>query len=122
MQFIKLSARTALYESGNSASKAIKREGVSTLECLCIQEGIRITAIRLAIIETLEQASGYLTAEEIDCRANNVNDVVSMSAAYCTLRLLAGNQISRRKFQSKQKFYSKIGLGESDRLIDAGSG
>lgn len=120
MQYIKLPARKAAKET---IPKPVKREATTLLERHCIKQGVRITAIRQAIIDALEQASGYLTAEEIYCLANSAEVVVSMSATYTTLKMFSDKQIiSRRTFQSKQNYYSKSELGVNDHLVDAKSG
>lgn len=115
MQFIKSPIRMS--------AKTITKTGKTVLERKCIQQGLRITGIRQAILDTLEVATRYLSADEIYFKANQDNDAISMSATYCTLRLLAdAGIINRRKLQSKQNFYSKSALESCDHLVDVESG
>lgn len=119
MQFSRPTAKAA----AQTVKSADKRAGKGALECRCIEKGVRITAIRQAVIDTLERASCYLTAEEVYLRANQSNASVSMSAAYVSLKMLADHGlIERRKFQSKRNYYATTELGHCDQLIDMASG
>ena len=110
MQFIKSPIRMS--------AKPITRIGNTELERKCIQQGLRITGIRQAILDTLEEASSYLSAAEIYFKANQENDAISMSATYCTLKLLSDSGIiNRRKLQSKQNYYSRLALESCDHLV-----
>lgn len=93
------------------------------LERRCLEKGVRLTLARRAILGVLEQATSYMTAEDVYRCILNTDDGVSVSTIYCNIKgLVDTGVIERRQFQSKTSYYTANHSEPHDRLIDIESG
>jgi len=80
--------------------------------------GHRVTAPRLAVIETLEQADSWLSPELILARARNACPGLGLVTVYRTLALLAElGYVRRIHLNSGCSGYARAGLGHSHHLV-----
>lgn len=99
----------------------------TSLEHKCLNQGVCITYSRRIILGILEQATEHLTVEAIYRIALLKDTAVTLSTVYSSLRKLAkAGVIERRRFQSKQSYYSASDSdsdsGPRDQLVDIDSG
>ena len=112
-------AGSAKTSTGNTSTNT----ATTALERQCLEQGIRITAVRRIILGLLEQAKDPLTATEIYRRVCLENTTASMSTIYSNIKLLSDTGIiTRRQFQSRQISYMTSSAESRDQLIDIKSG
>ncbi len=62
-------------------------EGISSLEKLCIEKNMRMTDQRRVIARVISEAEDHPSVEEVYQRAHSVDDRISLSTVYRTVRL-----------------------------------
>jgi Fur family transcriptional regulator, ferric uptake regulator len=95
----------------------------SKIELLCAEKGMRMTAQRAVIARVLSAANDHPDVEEVYRRAHGVDDRISLSTVYRTVRLLeTAGIIDRHAFNDGRARYEHIKSEHHDHLIDTESG
>lgn len=94
-----------------------------TLEELCADKGMRMTDQRRVIARILQDASDHPDVEELYRRAVKVDDNISISTVYRTVKLFEDSGIiERHDFRDGRARYETIPDEHHDHLIDLRSG
>ncbi|MBI1651271.1 MULTISPECIES: Fur family transcriptional regulator [Hyphomicrobium] len=95
----------------------------SALERLCVEHGLRMTGQRRVIARVLSQAHDHPDVEEVYQRANAVDQRISLSTVYRTLKLFAEHGIlERHDFGLGRGRYEEASRDHHDHLIDINTG
>lgn len=95
----------------------------SALEDLCVAKGMRMTEQRRVIARVLEAASDHPDVEEVFRRAAAVDDNISISTVYRTVKLFEdAGIIARHDFRDGRSRYETVPEEHHDHLIDLRSG
>jgi len=95
----------------------------SRIERLCSDKQLRMTGQRRVIARVLSEAKDHPDVEEVYQRANAVDDRISLSTVYRTLRLFAAKGIlERHDFGEGRGRYEEATRRHHDHLIDIDSG
>ena len=85
--------------------------------------GVRITRQRAAILRVLSEASDHPDAMEVYARARRVDETVSLTTVYRTLKLLEKKgEIHRHAFQGGPARFEPADSAHHDHLIDLDTG
>ena len=96
---------------------------VSRLEQLCQDKGLKMTDQRRVIARILSEAVDHPDVEEVYRRANAIDERISLSTVYRTLRLLERKGIlARHDFGAGRRRYEETPRVHHDHLIDVESG
>jgi Fur family ferric uptake transcriptional regulator len=99
------------------------REHVSKIEELCAARGLRMTGQRRTIARILSDSQDHPDVDELYKRANAVDDKISLSTVYRTVRLLEeAGILERHSFGDGRARYEKAGQSHHDHLIDIETG
>lgn len=97
--------------------------GLSRIERLCAEQGLRMTGQRRVIARILSAAKDHPDVEEVHRRANAEDPRISMSTVYRTLKLFEQKGIlERHDFGLKRGFYEVASREHHDHLIDVATG
>lgn len=97
--------------------------GESTLEDLCVANGMRMTEQRRVIARVLQDASDHPDVEELYGRASAVDSNISISTVYRTLKLFEdAGIIARHDFRDGRARYEPLPDNHHDHLIDLKTG
>jgi Fur family ferric uptake transcriptional regulator len=97
--------------------------GLSRIELLCTDQGLRMTGQRRVIARVLSSAKDHPDVEEVYLRANEIDGRISLSTVYRTLKLFEEKGIlERHDFGHKRGRYEEASRGHHDHLIDVDSG
>jgi Fur family transcriptional regulator, ferric uptake regulator len=97
--------------------------GLSRIELLCTDQGLRMTGQRRVIARVLSGAKDHPDVEEVYLRANEIDRRISLSTVYRTLKLFEEKGIlERHDFGHKRGRYEEASRGHHDHLIDVDSG
>jgi Fur family ferric uptake transcriptional regulator len=97
--------------------------GLSRIELLCSDQGLRMTGQRRVIARVLSSAKDHPDVEEVYLRANEIDRRISLSTVYRTLKLFEEKGIlERHDFGHKRGRYEEASRGHHDHLIDVDSG
>lgn len=97
--------------------------GISRLERLCAERGLRMTGQRRIIARVLSEADDHPDVEEVYRRASSLDPRISLSTVYRTVRLLEGAGIlERHAFGDGRARYEPVGHGHHDHLINIDTG
>lgn len=95
----------------------------SRLEQLCIDRGLRMTDQRRAIAQVLSESTDHPDVELVYKRASDLDDTISISTVYRTVRMFEENDIlERHDFGDGRARYEEIPENHHDHLIDVQSG
>ncbi len=98
-------------------------QGISRIEALCAEQGLRMTGQRRVIARVLTDAHDHPDVEEVYRRANAVDPRISLSTVYRTLKLLESKGIlEHHEFGRGRRRYEEAGPVHHDHLIDMESG
>ena len=93
------------------------------LEEQCVAKGMRMTDQRRVIARVLEQSVDHPDVEELHRRANAVDDRISISTVYRTVKLFEdAGIIERHDFRDGRSRYETVNEDHHDHLIDLRSG
>lgn len=93
------------------------------LENLCVAKGMRMTEQRRIIARVLEQAHDHPDVEELYRRAAKVDENISISTVYRTVKLFEdAGIIERHDFRDGRSRYETVPEEHHDHLIDLRSG
>lgn len=97
--------------------------GISRIELLCAEKGLRMTGQRRIIARVLADAHDHPDVEEVYRRANAIDDRISLSTVYRTLKLLESKGIlEHHEFGHGRRRYEEAGPVHHDHLIDMKTG
>ncbi len=96
---------------------------ISQLELHCSKVGMRLTEQRKVIARVLEQSSDHPDVEELHARAVSIDDNISISTVYRTMRLFEdAGIIERHDFRDGRSRYETVPDEHHDHLIDLKTG
>ena len=100
-----------------------KADEKTNIEALCAAKGMRMTEQRRTIARVLAQADDHPDVEELYRRCSAVDERISMSTVYRTVRLFEDSGIiERHDFRDGRSRYEELPEEHHDHLIDAKSG
>ena len=95
----------------------------ATFESLCEQKGMRMTGQRRIIAQVLDQADDHPDVEELYRRSSAIDDRISISTVYRTLKLFEDlDIIARHDFRDGRARYETLDHDHHDHLIDLKTG
>lgn len=93
------------------------------LEEICLAKGMRMTDQRRVVARVLEHATDHPDVEEVYRRAVAIDDKISISTVYRTVKLFEdAGIIARHDFRDGRARYETIPDEHHDHLIDLRSG
>lgn len=93
------------------------------IEALCAAKGMRMTEQRRTIARVLEQSDDHPDVEELYRRCAKVDDRISISTVYRTMRLFEDSGIiERHDFRDGRARYETLSETHHDHLINLRSG
>ncbi len=99
------------------------RPSVTEIETKCIAKGMRLTEQRRVIARVLSGAQDHPDAEELHRRCIVVDDRISLSTVYRTVKLFEdAGIIERHDFREGRARYEGTGQGHHDHLINLRTG
>lgn len=105
----------------NSKSARIRRS--DAIERACRDKGLRMTGQRRIIARILDDAADHPDVVELHRRAAEVDDRISLSTVYRTVRLLEHEGIiERRDFRGGRSRYEQAAREHHDHLINLETG
>ncbi len=94
-----------------------------SLEAACVEKGMRMTEQRRVIARVLEGSDDHPDVEELSRRASAVDQNISISTVYRTVRLFEdAGMIERHDFRDGRSRYETLPGEHHDHLIDLRSG
>jgi len=100
-----------------------EHEGISRIERLCIEQGLKMTGQRRLIARVLSESADHPDVEELYRRAIARDDRISIATVYRTVRLLEEKGIlERRDFGGGRARYDQADRGHHYHLIDVDTG
>jgi Fur family ferric uptake transcriptional regulator len=100
-----------------------EKEEPSRIEQLCNRHGLRMTGQRRTIARVLSAADDHPDVEEVYRRAHAIDEGISLSTVYRTVRLFEAKGIlARHDFGAGRSRYEQIGRPHHDHLIDIETG
>lgn len=95
----------------------------TAIEDLCSRAGMRMTEQRRIIARVLDAALDHPDVEELYARASKIDDNISISTVYRTVKLFEdAGIIERHEFRDGRSRYETISDEHHDHLIDLRSG
>jgi Fur family transcriptional regulator, ferric uptake regulator len=95
----------------------------SKLEQLCIEKGLRMTGQRRVIAQVLSESQDHPDVELVYKRASEVDDTISISTVYRTVRMFEENGIlERHDFGDGRARYEEVSDQHHDHLINVETG
>ena len=95
----------------------------SRLERLCRENGMRMTGQRRIIAGVLSEADDHPDVEEVHRRTSAVDEHISLSTVYRTVRLFEeAGILERHEFGDGRARYEQVAKEHHDHLIDMRSG
>lgn len=95
----------------------------ASLEEACVISGMRMTEQRRVIARVLEAATDHPDVEEVYRRASAIDDKISISTVYRTVKLFEdAGMIARHEFRDGRARYETVPDEHHDHLIDLRSG
>ena len=93
------------------------------IEALCVAKGMRMTEQRRVIARVLAHSADHPDVEELYRRCAEIDDRISMSTVYRTVKLFEdAGIIERHDFREGRARYEQISETHHDHLIDLRSG
>lgn len=93
------------------------------IEILCTERGLRMTGQRRVIARVLATSHDHPDVEEVYRRANRVDNRISLSTVYRTLKLFSEQGIlERHDFGRGRASYEEVQAEHHDHLIDVNTG
>jgi len=101
----------------------LEKPNLSRIERLCAQHGLRMTGQRRTIARVLSDAHDHPDVEEVYRRANRIDDRISLSTVYRTLKLFADKgMLERHDFGAGRGRYEQAARVHHDHLINIETG
>jgi len=93
------------------------------IEQICIARGLRMTGQRRVIARVLSTSHDHPDVEEVHRRAHHVDQGISLSTVYRTLRLFEAKGIlEKHDFAAGRARYEEVASQHHDHLIDMKTG
>ena len=104
-------------------TKRAARRRVGAIERACTARGLRMTGQRSVIASILDEAKDHPDVVELHRRAAAVDDRISLSTVYRTVKLFQGEGIIERlEFRDGRSRYEHAAQEHHDHLIDLSTG
>ena len=101
----------------------VAEEKLTAIEEACAAKGMRMTEQRRVIARVLGQAQDHPDVEELYRRASKIDDKISISTVYRTVRLLEdAGIIERHDFREGRARYEQMPEEHHDHLINLRTG
>jgi Fur family ferric uptake transcriptional regulator len=101
----------------------IEEAELSRIERLCREQGLRMTGQRRTIARVLSSSEDHPDVEEVYRRASKVDDGISLSTVYRTLKLFEERGILKRHdFGAGRGRYEQANTAHHDHLLDVDTG
>lgn len=101
----------------------VSQRDASVLEKLCLEKGMRMTEQRRVIVRVIGEAEDHPDVEEIYRRASDIDNNISLSTVYRTVRLFEEEGIlEKHDFGEGRSRYGQANTGHHDHLIDVNTG
>lgn len=101
----------------------VRSDNATAIEERCAEHGLRMTGQRRVIARVLASAHDHPDVEEVHRRAHQIDQRISLSTVYRTLKLFAAKGIlERHDFGHGRGRYEEASRGHHDHLVDLGSG
>lgn len=101
----------------------VKPPAEQPLEEMCVAKGMRMTDQRRVIARVLESSLDHPDVEELHRRANAIDNRISISTVYRTVKLFEdAGIIERHDFRDGRSRYETVNEDHHDHLIDLRSG
>lgn len=98
-------------------------QGLSSLELLCAEKNMRMTDQRRVIARVLSEAKDHPSVEDVYSRAHEVDDRISLSTVYRTVRLFVdAGIVESHDFGDGKARLETVAEEHHDHLIDLKSG
>jgi len=120
--------RAGRHKGESPASDAMRRDRplsgkLSLIEEACLAKGMRMTDQRRVIAQVLSSADDHPDVEELHRRAAAIDDNISISTVYRTVKMLEdAGIIERHEFGDGRARYEQMPDEHHDHLIDLRSG
>jgi len=102
---------------------SVTDEKLTAIEEACIARGMRMTGQRRVIARVIGNAHDHPDVEELYRRASKIDDKISISTVYRTVRLLEdAGIIERHDFREGRARYEQVPDEHHDHLIDLRTG
>jgi Fur family transcriptional regulator, ferric uptake regulator len=102
---------------------SVTDEKLTAIEEACIARGMRMTGQRRVIARVIGNAQDHPDVEELYRRASKIDDKISISTVYRTVRLLEESGIiERHDFREGRARYEQMPDEHHDHLIDLRTG
>jgi Fur family ferric uptake transcriptional regulator len=99
------------------------KDAKNRIERLCLEKGMRMTQQRAVIASVLAAATDHPDAEELHRRAHGVDNRISLSTVYRTMKLFEdAGIINRHAFADGRARYERTRSEHHDHLIDIDTG
>ncbi len=106
-----------------SANRPFRRRTVDAIERACRHKGLRMTGQRRVIARVLGEAEDHPDVIELHRRAAAVDDRISLSTVYRTLKLFETEGIIERlEFRGGRSRYERASPHHHDHLINLATG
>lgn len=97
--------------------------GMSRIEKICIEKGLRMTQPRRVIAKVLSDSDDHPDAEELHKRANTIDNSISLATVYRTVKLFEDYDIiARHDFRDGRSRFEELPKDHHDHLIDVKTG
>lgn len=108
---------------GEDKTSDIDQGELSSLELLCAEKNMRMTDQRRVIARVLSEATDHPSVEEVYSRAHEVDDRISLSTVYRTVRLFVDSGIvESHDFGDGKARLETVADEHHDHLIDLKTG
>lgn len=98
-------------------------EGLSRVEQLCAEKGLKMTEQRRVIARVLSESDDHPDANAVYRRATRIDSRISMATVYRTVRLFEESGVlARHDFGDGRARYEEAAEAHHDHLIDVKSG
>lgn len=96
---------------------------ITSLEELCVAKGMRMTEQRRVIARVLQSSKDHPDTEEVYRRSSAIDDKISISTVYRTVKLFEdAGIVERHEFGDGRSRYETVPEEHHDHLIDLKSG
>jgi Fur family ferric uptake transcriptional regulator len=103
--------------------KGVAEEKLNAIEEACAAKGMRMTEQRRVIARVLGQSQDHPDVEELYRRASKIDDKISISTVYRTVRLFEdAGIIERHDFRAGRARYEQVPEEHHDHLINLRTG
>ena len=100
-----------------------KKTGISRIEELCVEKGVKITHQRSVIASVISESDDHPDANDVFMRVNKIDKRISLATVYRTIKVFEENNVLNRiDFGGKRARYEELTDHHHDHLIDIETG